>query len=162
MRALVIHGASVFVGIAVDTPRTLEGVLTSNSLNGISHVLERTRLPLRLVQSARFALGSRAQARRLADGLAAFREVGIDFACVDELGHGFADELFRVQAGIMPSVELRAITMSSGVAALLHSVGRASGLSHRSPNALSNAGGLQFTRAIAKPCAPMAAMICST
>ena len=42
---------------------------------------------------------SRSEAKRLVSGLERFRVVVLDFHGVDEIGQGFADEVFRVWAG---------------------------------------------------------------
>jgi anti-sigma regulatory factor (Ser/Thr protein kinase) len=95
-RAAADRGTAVFVGLALDTPRTLDEVLRSASTDGQGYGLERTRVPLRLLCPAGTALDSRAQARRVATRLDRFGHAELDFAGVDALGHSFADELFRV------------------------------------------------------------------
>jgi anti-sigma regulatory factor (Ser/Thr protein kinase) len=119
---LVQRGTSAFVGIALETRRTLDDVLTRHSLDQRGYGLESTQLPLQLIQSERITLDSRAQARRVAQGLASFRRVEVDFARIDHIGHGFADELFRVQARELPQLEMVPINMSRRVAAMLDSV----------------------------------------
>jgi anti-sigma regulatory factor (Ser/Thr protein kinase) len=49
---------------------------------------------------------SRSEAKRLLVGLEKFREVILDFAGVEGVGQGFADEVFRVWAGQHPSTKL--------------------------------------------------------
>lgn len=119
---LVRRGTSVFVGIALDTQRTLDAVLTRHSLDQQSYAFESTQVPLQLIQSQGITLDSRAQARRVAQGLAAFRRVEVDFSRVDHIGHGFADELFRVQARELPHLEMVPVNMCDRVAAMLDSV----------------------------------------
>jgi hypothetical protein len=67
-----------------------------------------------------FAIGttfmSRSQARRLVHGLERFREVVLDFAGVELVGQGFADEVFRVWARDHPDVTLMPIDMCAPVA----------------------------------------------
>lgn len=58
---------------------------------------------------------SRSEARRIAAGLDRFTEVVLDFANVDQVGQGFADELFRVWASRQPGVQLRPVNMSAAV-----------------------------------------------
>ena len=48
------------------------------------------------------ALDSRAQARRVAARLAELRRAELDFDGVAEIGHSFADELFRVLPAAQP------------------------------------------------------------
>jgi hypothetical protein len=75
----------------------------------------RTRTVIKL-----FAIGtefvSRSQAKRLLHGLDRFREVVLDFAGVDLVGQGFADEVFRVWAREHPEVALVPVGMSDPVA----------------------------------------------
>jgi anti-sigma regulatory factor (Ser/Thr protein kinase) len=89
-------GSSVYCAIALDTPRTLDSVLRAHSANGLGHAFERTHVPLQLLCSDGAALISRADAKRVAARLADFKVAELDFSGISEIGHGFADELFRV------------------------------------------------------------------
>jgi hypothetical protein len=75
----------------------------------------RTRTVVRL-----FAIGvefvSRSEAKRLVRGLEEFREVVLDFAGVELVGQGFADEVFRVWAARHPEVTLIPTDMIEPVA----------------------------------------------
>lgn len=66
---------------------------------------------------------SRSEAKRLARNLDRFREVVVDFDGVEEVGQGFADELFRVWAASHPDTKLVPVNMNSAVGFM---VGRAS------------------------------------
>jgi anti-sigma regulatory factor (Ser/Thr protein kinase) len=65
---------------------------------------------------------SRSEAKRLLAGLDRFRHVILDFAGVEAVGQGFADEVFRVWANAHPTVEVTAENMAPPVAFM---VGRA-------------------------------------
>ena len=121
-RPLARQGTSVFASISLETPRTLDAVLTewSNDQSGVA--FDRTKVPLRLLLSAGSALDSRAQARRAAARLEQFRHAEIDFSGVTEVGHSFADELFRVFARQHPDIELVPANMSPRVAQLVNAV----------------------------------------
>lgn len=121
-RALKRQGTSVYAAIALDTTRTLDGVLRAYSANGQGLAFERTVVPLRLITSALNGLDSRAQARRVTARLNQFRRAEVDFAGVSNIGHGFADELFRVFAIQQPSFELVPVNMSPEVATMVESV----------------------------------------
>ena len=54
--------------------------------------------------------------------LAEFRRAEIDFEGIAEVGHSFADELFRVFAAEQPALELVPLGMSPRVAEMLASV----------------------------------------
>jgi anti-sigma regulatory factor (Ser/Thr protein kinase) len=116
------HGTSVFVAIALDTTRTLDTVLREHSHDGQGYAFERTVVPLQLLTTPDCALDSRAQARRAALRLQQFRHAQLDFAGIADVGHGFADELFRVFARSQPQLALEPVNMAPGVRALIDSV----------------------------------------
>jgi len=124
-RALKRQGTSVYAAIALDTARTLDGVLRAYSADGQGVAFERTVVPLRLITSALAGLESRAQARRVTARLNEFRCAEVDFSGVPHIGHGFADELFRVFAAQQPSFELVPVNMSPAVATMVQSIRRA-------------------------------------
>ena len=115
-------GTSIYLAIALDTPRTLDAVLRDSSLAGDGYAFECTRVPLQVLAGGERALVSRAEARRVASRLGQFRRVEIDFAGIDEVGHGFADELFRVATREQPQVELVPLAASAQVAAMIAAV----------------------------------------
>ncbi len=116
-------GTSVYVAIALDTPRTLDAVLQQHSRSGQGYDFSRTRVPLALLAAGGLAqLASRAEARRAAQRLAGFQCAELDFTGVKQLGHGFADELFRVFARAHPQIELQPVGMAPQVAAMIDSV----------------------------------------
>ena len=116
------HGTSVFVAIALDTNRTLDAVLREHSRDGQGYAFERTVVPLRLLTAPGCALDSRAQARHAAQRLHQFRHAQLDFSGVTDIGHGFADELFRVFARNQPGLALEPVNMAPNVRALVDSV----------------------------------------
>jgi hypothetical protein len=120
-RAMPRQGASIYLAIALDTARTLDAVLRAASLDGAGYGFERTSVPLRLL-AASGSLESRAQAKRVAARLAQFRCAQMDFDGVADIGHGFADELFRVFAREHPTVDLVPTNMTPRVAAMVESV----------------------------------------
>ena len=71
-----------------------------------------------------FTLGtrfiSRSEARRVVANLEKWRSVVLDFAGVEEIGQGFADEVFRVWAHAHPDIKLEAVSMSAPVAFLVN------------------------------------------
>lgn len=121
-RALKRRGTSIYAAISLDTSRTLESVLNAWSLDGLGVGFDRTVVPVRLMTSDSVGLESRAQARRVAARLGEFQLAEIDFAGVARIGHGFADELFRVQPGVQPGLNLSPVNMSPAVEAMVRSV----------------------------------------
>lgn len=116
------RGTSVFLGIALDTTRTLDEVLRSHSADGTGYDLGRTTVPLRLLTHGGVSLESRAQARRVASRLQHFRMADLDFSGIDDVGRGFADELFRVFQREHPGVQVTPSGMSGRVASMVASV----------------------------------------
>ena len=127
-RAAAPSGTSIYLAIALDTPRTLEQVLMAHSASGQGYGFERTRVPLALLgqpgQQGGITrqLASRAEARRALARLDRFALAEIDFTGVEQLGHGFADEMFRVQPGLHPRLQLQPVGMSARVAAMVEAV----------------------------------------
>jgi len=121
-RALKRRGTSIYAAIALDTTRTLESVLNAWSLDGLGVGFDRTVVPVRLMTSDTVGLESRAQARRVAARLGEFQLAEIDFDGIARIGHGFADELFRVQPSIHPGLKLSPVNMSPAVEAMVRSV----------------------------------------
>lgn len=121
-RALKRQGTSVYAAFALDTTRTLDSVLQAHSVDGKGYGFERTVVPLRLMLSPLAGLESRAQARRVSARLDQFALAEVDFEGVPYVGHGFADELFRVQALQAGSPELRPVNMCPAVASLVASI----------------------------------------
>ena len=119
-KAMKRQGTSIYAAIAIDTTRTLDGVLNAYSADGAGYGFERTVVPLSLMTSTLAGLESRAQARRVAARLNQFRRAEVDFSGVPHIGHGFADELFRVLAS--PESTLIPVNMSPAVAAMVGSV----------------------------------------
>ena len=83
----------------------------------------RTRAHVRLFEyGVRFV--SRSEAKRLLRRLEAFTHVTLDFAGVEGIGQGFADEIFRVWARAHPQVQLE-VANANGV--VIRMVNRARG-----------------------------------
>lgn len=117
------EGTSIFMAIALDTPRTLDEVLRAHSADGAGYGFDTTQVPLRLIAGGpNTGLESRAQARRVASRLARFRRAEVDFSGIEDVGHGFADELFRIFVRDQPGVELVPVGMAPRVAAMVESV----------------------------------------
>lgn len=117
LRPLERQGTSIFLAIALDTPRTLDDVLRAHAEQGYG--FDRTEVALRLLTGPSIGLESRAQARRVTSRLTQFRRAKLDFSGIDEIGPAFADELFRVFARAHPDVELHPEAMAPRVAAMV-------------------------------------------
>jgi hypothetical protein len=75
----------------------------------------KTVVPVRLAQYEGEKLVSRSQAKRLTARFEKFRTVILDFAGVETIGQGFADELFRVFAAAHPAIDLVPMHMTTAV-----------------------------------------------
>ena len=120
-------GSSIYLAISLDTTRTLDAVLRAHSASRADYRFERTVVPLHLMDGGAAAAGnavlaSRAEARRALALLPQFRHVEIDFAGVSEIGHGFADEMFRVFSSQHPALELVPVGMNPNVTAMVASI----------------------------------------
>lgn len=120
LRPLERQGTSIFLAIALDTPRTLDEVLRAHAEAGYG--FDHTEVALRLLTGPSVGLESRAQARRVVSRLTEFRRAKLDFSGIEDIGPAFADELFRVFARAHPGVELRPEAMAPRVAAMVESV----------------------------------------
>jgi anti-sigma regulatory factor (Ser/Thr protein kinase) len=118
-RPLAGAGTSVYLAISMDTRRTLDSVLDLWSCDRNGVAFDRTSVSLKLMAANGTALDSRAQARRVAARLQQFKCAEVDFDGISEIGHGFADELFRVFAHDHPRVQLVPMNMAPRVAALV-------------------------------------------
>ncbi len=96
------RGTRVVFQVAKAPLRTLRSVFDEYTRDD---EFARTRTIVRL-----FGMGtefvSRSEARRMLSGLDRFREVVFDFARVDAIGQGFADEVFRVWTTEHPRVSV--------------------------------------------------------
>lgn len=115
-------GTSIYLAISLDTQRTLDQVLRAHSADGAGYGFDATSVPLQLITGAQTGLESRAQAKRVASRLQRFRRAEVDFAGIDDVGYGFADELFRVFSREHPNIDLVPVGMGPRVAAMIDSV----------------------------------------
>jgi len=119
-----VTGTEVRFEVDTDTDRDLSLVFAEFTDD---FEFNKTRTVIRL-----FAIGtefvSRSQAKRLVNGLEAFREVVLDFKGVNLVGQGFADEVFRVWAKEHPEVQLIPTDMNDAVAFMVErAIGHESG-----------------------------------
>lgn len=115
------RGTSIYLAIALDTPRTLDAVLRAHSSDAQSYGFERTQVPLKLLGGSEMLM-SRADARRVASRLTQFARAELDFSGIPAVGHGFADELFRVFRREHPQVQLLPMKMAPAVGAMVASI----------------------------------------
>lgn len=73
----------------------------------------KTTIPLKNLFQGEMV--SRSQAKRICERLEAFRTVRLDFAGVEWMGQGFADQIFRVFQGEHPEVEIVPLNMNDDI-----------------------------------------------
>jgi len=115
-------GTSIYLAFSLETTRTLDQVLRAHSGDGQGYGFDSTSVPLQLITGGQTGLESRAQAKRVASRLQRFRRAEVDFSGISDVGHGFADELFRVFSREHPAVELVPVGMAPRVQAMIDSV----------------------------------------
>jgi anti-sigma regulatory factor (Ser/Thr protein kinase) len=115
-------GTSVYLAIQLDTPRSLDAVVRAYSHDDLGYGFEKTVVPLHLLGTDGVALASRADAKRVVARLALFRRAEIDFTGIEEIGHGFADELFRVFRRDHPELQILPTGMGPRVEAMVRAV----------------------------------------
>ena len=82
----------------------------------------KTRVSVKLSAAGRQGLTSRSEARRLLERLDQFAAVELDFAGVDLIGQGFADEVFRVFRSNHPDIRIAATGCNDAVGAMIEHV----------------------------------------
>lgn len=108
------RGTRVLFRVSTNTDRALSDIFRKHAVDPRAPGFDRSEVRVRL-----YALGamfiSRSQARRLLAGLDKFRSVVLDFAGVDTIGQGFADEVFRVFRQQHADIEVTAVNMNEVV-----------------------------------------------
>lgn len=121
----VHKGTRIHCEIALDKVRTLRALFDEYAKD---FVFSKTRIVVKLFEVGSQFI-SRSEAKRILNSLEKFREVILDFHQVQEIGQGFADEVFRVWAGLHPMTTLIPINMSEAVGFMVNrarATGRAS------------------------------------
>ena len=100
------NGTQVEMEISTASPRQLKEVFDRFTADSDDYGFSRTIVPVTLARFGDENLLSRSQAKRLLTRFDRFREVLLDFAGVEFIGQGFADEVFRVFRSQHPEVNL--------------------------------------------------------
>jgi anti-sigma regulatory factor (Ser/Thr protein kinase) len=98
-------GTMVLMKLDNDSTRTLESVYAQFSPPD-EFTFSKTIVPVRLARHEGEKLVSRSQEKRLVSRFEKFKTVVLDFTGVEQIGQGFADEIFRVFAASHTKVEL--------------------------------------------------------
>ncbi|MCY4388187.1 MAG: DUF4325 domain-containing protein [Desulfurellaceae bacterium] len=98
-------GTAAFLELYNDTERTTRDIFDQFTVDS-DYGFSKTIVPVDLVQYGDASLISRSQAKRLLTRFDRFRTVILDFKGVEQVGQGFADEVFRVFTRANPTVHL--------------------------------------------------------
>ena len=113
----VRKGTVVGIEIDSDTDRNLVSIFDEYT-DEETLAFDKSRTTVRLFEFD-VPFVARSEAKRLARNLERFREVVVDFKGVEEVGQGFADELFRVWAGDHPVTKLVPVNMNLAVSLIV-------------------------------------------
>jgi len=102
-----IEGTGVVLQMKNNSARTIKQVLDKFQTGDLGFT--KTVVPVWLAHHGSDHLISRSQAKRLLAGIEKFQAVVFDFANVDFIGQGFADEVFRVFVKRYPQIEIEII-----------------------------------------------------
>jgi excisionase family DNA binding protein len=111
-QSFVERGTTVMITLDPSTELRLADLFDRYTTD---YEFDRTRPSIKLYEIG-VSFISRSEAKRLTVGLERFAEVELDFSDVDDIGQGFADEVFRVWAAEHPTTTLRPIGMNRAVA----------------------------------------------
>ncbi|HWL65239.1 MAG TPA: DUF4325 domain-containing protein [Actinomycetota bacterium] len=112
-RSNVRRGTVVRFDLNKDTDRDLNKIFDEYT-DEDSLAFDKSRTTVTLFEFG-VPFVSRSEAKRLARNLERFREVVVDFRGIEQVGQGFADELFRVWAGGHPETKLVPVNMDGPV-----------------------------------------------
>ncbi len=96
------HGTAIIMMLSNFTRKTSKEIFDKYA--DVEGGFKRTRIPLKNIYETYPV--SRSQAKRLSHRLESFEEVELDFYGVDEIGQGFAHELFVKYARLHPEIKL--------------------------------------------------------
>lgn len=111
-------GTIVLMRLNNDSPRTTKEVFDRFAAPE-EYSFAKTIVPVRLAQYEGEKLVSRSQAKRLTLRFERFKTVVLDFDGVDEIGQGFADEVFRVFQAAHPGTQMIPINLTPAVEAMV-------------------------------------------
>lgn len=112
-------GTSVRLKLANNCERTLKSVMDDYA-EPDEFTFSKTKVPVRLARHEGEKLVSRSQAKRLVARFEKFKTVMLDFDGVEEIGQGFADEIFRVFANSHPEVKLTPVNVTVDVSQMIN------------------------------------------
>jgi len=115
-----IPGTTIILTLENDCIRTTKSVFDEFAPpDEGDYSFSKTIVPVKLVTHEGEKLVSRSQAKRLVARFEKFDTVVLDFEGIEDIGQGFADEVFRVFAKAHPSVKLTSVNVSPDVQTII-------------------------------------------
>lgn len=111
-------GTTIYMKLSNDSKRLVREVF--DMFSDVDGGFTRTRIPLKNVYETYPV--SRSQAKRLCNGLERFKEIELDFSEIEEIGQGFAHQIFCVFQNEHPKIELIPLNTSEDVKKMIHHV----------------------------------------
>lgn len=99
-------GTTVCFGISKKSDVNIANIFNEYANPDAQPSFFKTRIPVKLMEYDRALLVSRSQGKRLVNRFDRFLEIVLDFKDVEEIGQGFADEVFRVWQNAHPNIKL--------------------------------------------------------
>lgn len=112
-------GTTVYMQLANDSLKSLTAVF--NRFSDPDEGFYRTDIPIAHLFPGLFPV-ARSQARRLGAMIEEFKETELDFTDIDEIGQGFAHELFIVWQKAHPDISLKVLNASDNVRFMINHV----------------------------------------
>lgn len=118
---LPANGTNVLIQIKYDHAEPMRDVFDRFTQAPEDYGFSKTIVPVRLLEygDERPLVVSRSQAKRLMIRFEKFQNIQLDFSGIDEIGQGFADELFRVFQNQHPNTRLIPINCNESVRAMI-------------------------------------------
>ncbi len=113
------RGTIVLMELSNSSAKKLETVF--NAYTSVDEGFNKTQIPIATVFPDGYPV-SRSEAKRLASAISRFEEAELDFAGVDNLGQGFAHELFVVFARNNPNIKLLPVNCNPTVEGMIKRV----------------------------------------
>lgn len=113
------NGTLIIMALANQTNRTLKEVFDMYA--DVDGGFTVTKIPMKHVCDSGYPV-SRSQAKRLYFGFDKFEKVILDFADVEDMGQGFAHELFNVFQKKYPNIEITCINTNENIEKMINRV----------------------------------------
>lgn len=111
------QGTLIYMELSNRSQKTMKGILDRYA--DVEGGFTRTSIP---VGNIFHNPVSRSQAKRLVNRFDQFLEVTLDFAGVENIGQGFADQIFRIYAGQHPEIKIKVENARDDVQRMIHHV----------------------------------------